>query len=91
MYFTNSHCYSVLRCENITQLIIHSVLFVCAFCLFFCAASDKQTLLNNDQLYQVSDYEMKETLLVSGGKILKWGSGGQVIWKLLCTQKPLRT
>uniref|UniRef100_A0A4W2CBX6 T-cell surface glycoprotein CD3 epsilon chain n=1 Tax=Bos indicus x Bos taurus TaxID=30522 RepID=A0A4W2CBX6_BOBOX len=48
-------------------------------------ASDKQTLLNNDQLYQVREYEMKETVLVSSGKILERGWGGQVIWKLLCT------
>ena len=58
---------------------------MCTFCLFFCAASDKQTLLNNDQLYQVREYEMKETVLVSSGKILERGWGGQVIWKLLCT------
>jgi len=48
---------------------------MCTFCLFFCAASDKQTLLNNDQLYQVREYEMKETVLVSSGKILERGVG----------------
>lgn len=91
MYFTNSYCYSILHWENITQFIIHSVLFMHTFCLFFCAASDKQTLLNNDQLYQVSEYEIKETLLVSSGKNLEWEWGGQVIWKLLCKPKLLRT
>lgn len=41
---------------------------LCVHFIFF-VASDKQTLLNNDQLYQVSEYEMKETLPVSSGKI----------------------
>uniref|UniRef100_A0ABI8A938 Immunoglobulin subtype 2 domain-containing protein n=1 Tax=Felis catus TaxID=9685 RepID=A0ABI8A938_FELCA len=43
-------------------------------------ASDKQTLLSNDQLYQVREGEVKETLLQFGVKF--GGGGGQVIWRI---------
>lgn len=36
-------------------------MYVMYVCFIFCAASDKQTLLSNDQLYQV--WGIKETLL----------------------------
>lgn len=39
-------------------------MYVCILFIFY-AASDKQTLLSNDQLYQVRDLGMKETLLQS--------------------------
>lgn len=56
---------------NRTQFISHSTLSVL---FIFCAASDKQTLLSNDQLYQVREGGVKETLLQFG---VKFGGVGE--------------
>lgn len=64
-------------------------MYIVVVFFFSCAASDKQTLLSNDQLYQVRECGMKETLLDNSGKISEWERWASYLVVIIMTQNCL--